>query len=167
MFGNVSDYIRSGAPLEYDVSGNPATRELHVAVLVLLTEAAAEDGDFHSMELGSIVSSMARCFEVGETETGELLEIAGFLQRDGAKVHDFVAKVNESYTPLQRQEIMAVVWKVIASDGELTRVEAHLAAKLRSLLNLSLEQAAWAREMSTRPGGLADESNASGSSESE
>lgn len=167
MFGNLSDFFRTGAPLELDSSGKAATRDLHIAVLVLLTEAATEDGEFHSTELGSIVASMARCFEINDADTGELLDVAGYLQRDGAKVEEFVKRVNDSYTTLQRQEILAIVWKVIASDGELTKVESRLAAKLRTLLGLSLEQAAWAREMSSKPGGLFEEKGTPGNRDPE
>ena len=156
MLKNAKEFFTTGAPLEIDAAGTPTSRDIHIGVLALLSDMALTDSTMESGELEMIVSSMERCCEISPSEVGELIEITSFLKRDGKRAGEFVKVLNEKLTVRQKQEILIVLWKVIMADGSASKDEAGLAAELRKKLNLSMEQAAWARAMSERGPGEPD-----------
>lgn len=147
MLENVKDFFMANADLTIDSKGQPSDRDLVVSTLVLLSTIAHADNEFEQQELASIATSLFTEFEISQNEAGDLLEIAEFLRKDGSKIEKFIEIINDNFDADQKLMILAMVWRVIISDGQAEKFETAMASQIRSKLGLSLEEAMRAREL--------------------
>lgn len=148
MFGTIKNVFESEGALEMDQSGAHTDQSLQVSVLVLLFSLAHQDKAFEDSEFNEIVMHMSALFGLSEATVGELLEVSALLYKDTTKADQFIERINKSFSDRQRQQVLAGVWRVIEADGEIERAELDYVTLLRKRLNLSLEQAAFARTLS-------------------
>lgn len=150
MTNNIEEFLRQQCSLEIDSSGEPTERSLQVATLGLMIEMAKADHSVPPEELNLIVRSMNWAFDLTDNQTGELLDIASFMLKEGSALTKFIDIVNSKFDANQKQRVLGMIWKVVLSDGIVDRYEATLAAHLRTKLNLTMEQAVRARQMAER-----------------
>ena len=147
LFENAQEFASGLAPLKLNRSGEPSSHDSAIAVLVILCDIACVDEMLDSNEFQAIVSAACAALGSSEVETGELLEVASFLMRDSTKRDQFRDILNAEFNDNQRQTVLSMVWRVILSDHQLEKSEADFSVKLRKQLGLSLEQAAYARQV--------------------
>ena len=147
MFDNYKEFFAGLAPLREDQPGAPTARDLLVSVVVLLAATAHADTDFETAEMNSIVGQMFSEFGLKDYESGEILELAEYLVKDGSKIDQYLQNVVAKFDADQRQIVLAMVWRVILADGLAERFETELAVELRTKLMLSLEQGVRARKL--------------------
>ena len=147
LFENAQDFASGQAPLKLNRSGEPSSHDSAIAVLVILCDIACVDEMLDSEEFQAIVAAACAALGNSESETGELMEVASFLMRDSSKREQFRAILNSEFNDSQRQTVLSMVWRVILSDHALEKSEADFSIKLRKQLGLSLEQAAYARQV--------------------
>lgn len=145
MFGELNTFFRGEETLEVNKEGEPTSREIVVAVVVLLLEMAHADDEFIAAELDSIVNSVAVDFKLDADETGYIMEIAETVRTDSSKIAEFIEKVKEAFDESQRVRVLTAVWKVVLADGKVDGFEAKYAAEVRGRLGLSMEQGVRAR----------------------
>ncbi len=147
MLQNIKDFFMANAELTVDANGEATNRDLIVSTLVLLSTIAHADSEFEHQELAAMVTSMLTEFEISEAESGELLEVADFLRKDGSKIDKFINTINKHFHADQKTMILAMIWRVIVSDGQAEKFETNLATQIRTKLGLTMEEAMRAREM--------------------
>ena len=147
MLKNFRNYVEGETSLEFDKEGKPSERDLIVGVVVLLLELAHSDDKLDPSEISSIVRSISKAYSLSDAEVAELIEVAEILRQKREKVQQLIENVNAHYDDEQRQVVLSMVWNLIRADGRIEKAEQQTAIKLRSLLNLSLEQAARALQM--------------------
>lgn len=148
MLKNFDGFLRSDeTTLMVDKDGQPTPRDLKVAIVVLLLDVSHHDGTFSPDEVRELVASMNAAFEMTDIEVADILEVAEILHKSNEKVKQFIAAINEHFDDSQRQLILAMLWKLVKADGKIEKVEQQHAIQLRTLLGLSLEQAARAVQM--------------------
>jgi uncharacterized tellurite resistance protein B-like protein len=148
MFKNLEDFLSGKASLETDASGQPTSKELQVATVTLLAEAARSSGQISAAELSKTLGSLFREFGLSDHDGAELLEISDFVTKEKGRVEQFIAALNKNFDVDQRQKVLSLVWRVLTADGEVDKYEGRFAADLRKSLNLTLEQAMRAQELS-------------------
>ena len=146
MFEGIKE-ILNGASLQIDESGEPTSHDVRVAVVVLLYSMADADGSIDSSEIGALCTSMLRQAGLDDNETGELMEIAQFLVADKTKLSSFTDLLSKKLNLDQKQLLMSVLWRVILADKQIDKLEGQMAAQIRTLLGLSLEQGVRARKL--------------------
>ena len=107
-----------------------------LATCVLLVDAACSDEHFTPEEREHIREVMQRRFGLDAAEAEELLTEAVASRASSTDLFRFTRAVNENFTPVEKQEIVEDVWRVLYSDGILTGHEDHLVHKMAALLNL-------------------------------
>lgn len=150
--------------LAADLGGEVTPFDVQVAVVALLVEMAESDAHVSADELTEIVRTMNRAFSLTDSQVGELLEVVRVLRQESKRLEDYFQLVNTHFSPDQRQEVLAMLWRVIAADGRVERFEASFAVTARTRLGLSVEQAVRARHLAdavkatpTRQGGESSE----------
>lgn len=151
MFKNLRGFIDGEATLAVDKDGMPTERDLMIGVVMLLLELSHGDSHLAPEEVTELVRNMNREFALQDHEIADLMEVAEVLRKNRGKVEHFIETVNSHYDDEQRQVILAMLWRLIRADGRIEKSEQQLAIKLRTVLNLSLEQAVRAVQMSEEP----------------
>lgn len=147
MLRKVKEFFQAETTLEIDSEGNSTNTELQMAVGTLLLEASAADGDLGPEELAIIVRTMQKVFSLEEATAIDLLDTANSLREDKKKVDELVDAVNKHFNLKQRLVVLAMIWKVVVTDGCIKGFESRYVVSIANRLQLSEHQVEAARSM--------------------
>ena len=147
MFKKVKDYFSSNANLEIDSTGKTASRDLQLATAVLLLEMAGRDSDYAPEEVKAVAKALKAQFHLTDDDVVEFLETADNMRGQETKIDRFVAKINQSFSPKQKQLIMSMIWQVASADSQIDIKEQRFVTELKNRLHLTDEQVAEAKVM--------------------
>ncbi len=111
--------------------------DAHIALCVLMIEAAHIDGDCSDAEMAHVIDTLITRCDVARSEIDELIEQAYQKRKDSIDLFSFTRYLNQNYTKEQKLKVMESVWRVIHIDGRLEGHEDQFAHKLANLLRLT------------------------------
>ncbi len=109
----------------------------HLALTVLLLEAAYADGECSEEEKEHLVTTLVTNFGISRKEIDTLLADRDKEHREYVGLFRYTNFINENFLEKQKIDIMESVWRIILLDGHLEAHEDHFAHKLANLLRLS------------------------------
>lgn len=111
--------------------------DAHLALTVLLLEAAYADGECSGEEKEHLIATLVTNFGVSRQEIDILLLDRDKEQRKYVSLFRYTHFINENFSKKQKISIMESVWRIILIDDHLEAHEDHFAHKLANLLQLS------------------------------
>ena len=108
----------------------------HLALAVLLLEAAWADGECSRQERDHLAETLVREFKVSKADIATLLEDSDKRHREYVDLFQYTRFVNDHFSEDQKIRILESVWQIILLDDHLEAHEDHFAHKLANLLNL-------------------------------
>ena len=111
--------------------------DLHVALCVLMLEAAHADGECSADEKEHVIETLTAKCGVARTEIDALIDLAYKKRHDSVDLFNFTRYLNRNYSKQEKVAVMEAVWVVILTDGQLEAHEDQFAHKLANLLRLS------------------------------
>ncbi len=124
--------------------GDPAQEETvesqddtHIALCVLLIEAAHVDGECSDEEMAHVIDTLTDKCGVSKEDIADLIEKAYQQRKDAIDLFTFTRYLNQNYSKEEKLKVMESVWRVIHIDGRLEGHEDHFAHKLANLLRLT------------------------------
>lgn len=116
---------------------NGKDEDAHVALCVLLLEAAYADGECSDEEKEHVVSTLTTKCGFPKEEIDELIA-SGYRERgDSVDLFRFTRYMNNNFTKQEKISVMEDVWRIIHIDGRLEAHEDHFVHKLANLLRLT------------------------------
>ena len=131
MIDRIKSLLSGGAKTADHIAASP---DRHLALAVLMVEAAYIDGSFDEVERTAIADLAQRRFELNEAEVDSLIGAAEALHRDTTDLVRFTRVVKDSFTPEERVDVIEMVWEVVYADGRVDDFEANLMRRLGGLL---------------------------------
>jgi uncharacterized tellurite resistance protein B-like protein len=111
--------------------------DAHIALCVLLIEAAHVDGECSDEEMSHVIETLTDKCGVLKEDIDELIEKAYQKRKDAIDLFAFTRYLNQNYSKEEKLKVMESVWRVIHIDGRLEGHEDHFAHKLANLLRLT------------------------------
>jgi uncharacterized tellurite resistance protein B-like protein len=111
--------------------------DAHIALCVLLIEAAHVDGECSDEEMAHVIETLTDKCGVLKEDIDELIEKAYQKRKDAIDLFAFTRYLNQNYSKEEKLKVMESVWRVIHIDGRLEGHEDHFAHKLANLLRLT------------------------------
>jgi uncharacterized tellurite resistance protein B-like protein len=108
----------------------------HLALTVLLLEAAYADGECSDEEKTHLVKTLVTDFGVSEKDIEILLDDSDKERKEHVNLFRYTRFINENFSEKQKIDILESVWRIILLDDHLEAHEDHFAHKLANLLNL-------------------------------
>lgn len=108
----------------------------HLALTVLLLEAAYADGECSREELDHLAETLVRDFGVSRTDIETLLDDGDRRHREYVDLFQYTRFINDHFPEDQKIKILESVWQIILLDGDLEAHEDHFVHKLANLFNL-------------------------------
>ena len=108
----------------------------HLALTVLLLEAAYADGECSREELDHLAETLVRDFGVPRADIESLLDDGDQRHKSYVDLFRYTRFINDQFSEDQKMKILESVWQIILLDGDLEAHEDHFAHKLANLLNL-------------------------------
>ena len=109
----------------------------HLALTVLLFEAAHADGECTREEKEQLKTTLKNNFGVSEEEIQTLLDESAKERGEYVDLFRYTHFINEHFSEKQRINIMEAVWRILLLDNHLEAHEDHFAHKLANLLGLN------------------------------
>ena len=116
------------------------TLNAHLALTVLLLEAAYADGECSEEEKEHLVATLVTNFKIPRQEIDTLLAERNKEDREYVSLFRYTRFINENFSEKQKIDIMESVWRIILLDNHLEAHEDHFAHKLSNLLHLGHSQ---------------------------
>lgn len=109
----------------------------HLALTVLLLEAAYADGECSEKEKEHLVATLVTNFGLSRQEIDTLLADRDKENKEYVDLFRYTHFINNNFSEKQKIDIMESVWRIILIDGHLEAHEDHFAHKLANLLHLN------------------------------
>ena len=109
----------------------------HLALTVLLLDAAYADGECTEEEKEHLVTTLVTNFGLARQEIDSLLVDRDKERKEHVNLFRYTRIINENFSEDQKMKIMESVWRIILLDDHLEAHEDHFAHKLAKLLNFS------------------------------
>lgn len=110
--------------------------EEHIAVAVLLIEAAKLDGTFSDEERTAISSLLGAHFSLDAQDVAELFTSADERHEQSVEIFRFTNTVKSNFSEDERVQMIEMLWQVVYSDGEVHDYEANLLRRVGGLLHI-------------------------------
>lgn len=106
----------------------------HLVAAALLVEVARADDAFDGREEEMMASLLAQNLQIAEDEARALVADAQARVDHATSLYEFTRQVNDHYSPAERCELVADMWRVAYADGNLDKYEEHLIRRIAELL---------------------------------
>lgn len=113
------------------------TEDAHVALCVLLLEAAHVDGECSDEEMEHIVATLTKECGIARREIDALIASSQKKRDDSVDLFRFTRYMNNNFSKEEKIAVMEAVWRIILIDAHLEAHEDHFAHKLANLLRLT------------------------------
>ncbi len=108
----------------------------HLALTVLLLEAAYADGECSEEEKEHLAATLVTNFGVSRKDIDTLLDDSSKERKESVNLFRYTHFINDNFSEKQKIDIMESVWRIILLDNHLEAHEDHFAHKLANLLRL-------------------------------
>ena len=126
-----------GKTTEQKSTTNGNMQDAHVALCVLLLEAAHVDGECSDEEMEHVVATLTTECGVPRQEIDELVASSHQKRNDSVDLFRFTRYMNNNFSKDEKISVMESVWRIIHIDAHLAPHEDHFAHKLANLLRLT------------------------------
>jgi len=126
-----------GNPSSTQSTDNGGTLDAHIALCVLLLEAAHVDGECSDEEMQHIITTLTTECNIPRQEIDDLLAASGRERNEAVDLFRFTRYMNANFSKEEKIAVMEAVWRIIHVDQHLETHEDHFAHKLANLLRLS------------------------------
>jgi uncharacterized tellurite resistance protein B-like protein len=126
-----------GKTTEEKTPSSNSVQEAHIALCVLMLEAAHVDGECSDEEMEHVVATLTTECNVSRQEIDELIASGQKERKDSVDLFRFTRYMNNNFTKDEKIAVMESVWRIIHIDAHLEAHEDHFAHKLANLLRLT------------------------------
>jgi uncharacterized tellurite resistance protein B-like protein len=126
-----------GKTTEEKIPSSDSVQEAHIALCVLMLEAAHVDGECSDEEMEHVVATLTTECNVSRQEIDELIASGQKERKDSVDLFRFTRYMNNNFTKDEKIAVMESVWRIIHIDAHLEAHEDHFAHKLANLLRLT------------------------------
>ena len=136
MIDNIKNFFNEKIDTSDQDSHVSSERSVSVATCALLLEMAHADSEFSQSEKDNIISILQANFDMAESDSAELLNLADLERKESLDLWQFTNLINQSYSREEKVKVAETLWRVIYTDGKVDQHEEYLMRKLTYLLNL-------------------------------
>lgn len=113
------------------------TKDLRVAVAVLLVEAAHRDEEFGPEEHAVIERLLTEKFALSKDECDQLISASEATTARMVQLHPYTHAIFEQMDPEERIQLIEMLWEVVYADGVLDPEEDALIRKIGGLIYIT------------------------------
>ena len=116
-----------------DTQGDVEHR-LKLATAALFIEMMQQDGKKTDSEENKIKEVLQTKFDLSESETHELFELAHEEARDAVDFHQFTSLIHQHFSQDKKIKIVEYLWAIAYADNHLDAYEEHMVRRIADLI---------------------------------
>lgn len=109
-------------------------------VLRLMFEVAISDGKLDQSEL-DLIKTRALKIAPNDTKVSTIIKKIIDESENSVSLYSTVKKINETYSKIQKIEILKILWKIVAADEVIDAYEENLYFKIAELIKIKRSKA--------------------------
>ena len=106
---------------------------LHVAVAAMMIETSRADFTQDAEEEAAMATLLRNSLDLSDEEVRSLMRAATERVDEAISLYEFTRTINDYYSPEQKVQMIAAMWKVAYADGDLDKYEEALIRKVAEL----------------------------------
>ena len=111
--------------------------QLRLATAALLIEMMQQDDEVHEKEYQAIMLALQKKFDLSESETKDLIELAHEEAQAATDYHQFTSLIAKQFSQPQKIKVIEYLWMIAYADGQLDRYEEHMVRRIADLIYVS------------------------------
>jgi uncharacterized tellurite resistance protein B-like protein len=111
--------------------------DMHMAVAVLLLEAAHRDDHFSQEERTTIERLLSEKFALSAPQCAQLMAASEAMSERAVQLHPYTQAISQRMTPEERIQFVEMLWEVVYADGVLDPEEDALIRRLGVLVRVT------------------------------
>jgi len=135
MLNNIKSFFEKNF-MPTDV-GLDKDHQLKLATAALLIEMMMQDDKAHDTEKKMIQKALQDKFQLSESETGSLYELAEQEVKSATDYHQFTSLMAKNFTQAQKIKVIEYLWLVAYADEQLDMYEEHMVRRIADLIYVS------------------------------
>lgn len=112
-------------------------RALRLATAVLMADVARADYDFDEDEFTKLLDLVQLHFGLSAEDATQLANEASEVAEDLVSLHEFTRLLHKNLDEPEKEEVVALLWRIAYADGRLDKYEDSLVLKISDLLYVS------------------------------
>lgn len=112
-------------------------RALRLATAVLMADVARADYDFDEDEFTKLLDLVQLHFGLSAEDATQLANEASEVAEDLVSLHEFTSLLHKNLDETEKEEVVALLWRIAYADGSLDKYEDSLVLKISDLLYVS------------------------------
>jgi len=112
-------------------------RALRLATAVLMADVARADYDFDEDEFAKLLDLVQLHFGLSAEDATQLANEASEVAEDLVSLHEFTQLLHRNLDETEKEEVVALLWRIAYADGRLDKYEDSLVLKISDLLYVS------------------------------
>jgi uncharacterized tellurite resistance protein B-like protein len=124
----------------------PAGDDIQLAAAALMVEVMRSDNDTDPGEINRISVLLGEQFDLNQTDTQELMDLANGKIRQSISLLAFTRKIRSSWNNQERVLLLQHLWSIAYADGKIDAHERHVIRKIGALLYMTERQMYAAKE---------------------
>lgn len=110
---------------------------LRLATAVLMADVARADYDFDEDEFTRLLDLVQLHFGLSAEDATQLANEASEVAEDLVSLHEFTSLLHKNLGEAEKEEVVALLWRIAYADGSLDKYEDSLVLKISDLLYVS------------------------------
>ena len=131
------DFVKNIIDNKKEKNSTSSNFDGHIALCVLLLEAAFVDGECSAEELSNLKTTLTSKYDISPQDIDELLTSSREKRKESVDIFNFTRYMNNNFNKQEKIEVMESVWSILLIDERLEAHEDHFAHKLANLLRLT------------------------------
>lgn len=111
--------------------------QLRLATAALLIEMMQQDDEVHEKEYQAVMLALQEKFDLSESETKSLIELAHEEAHAATDYHQFTRLIAKQFSQPQKIKVIEYLWMIAYADGQLDRYEEHMVRRIADLIYVS------------------------------
>ena len=111
--------------------------QLKLATAALLIEMMQMDDQVHDVEREAVKRALGEKFDLTESDTHELFELAEQEAKDATDYYQFTKLIAKNFTQPQKIKVIEYLWQVAYADDHLDQYEEHMVRRIADLIYVS------------------------------
>ena len=131
MLKAIQNFFEQNIQEQTETDGEHA---LQLATAALLIETIRADFNLSDLQYEAAVENLRRFFDLSESETRQLVELAEQEVDEHASLYQFTSLIGKHLENEQKTRVIEMMWRVGLADGNKSMYEEHLIRKIAKLL---------------------------------
>ncbi len=110
--------------------------ELKLATAALMFEITRADFEVHDVERQAVEASIQKIFQLSESQTRELAELAEQEVESSVSLYQFTGLINQHFSPQEKARVVEMLWQVVFADDHMDCQEEAMVRKIAELIHV-------------------------------